>query len=101
VLSYQLIENSRQQKGLGRSTFVTLLRPATLLGVEPHIFQRVPEGKVAKNRAHLDVHVDEEQKLAEVERLTAWGARHIETHADRGPTTYVMQDPEGNEFCLH
>ncbi|WP_223167634.1 VOC family protein [Nonomuraea sp. SYSU D8015] len=25
----------------------------------------------------------------------------IETHSDRGPMTYVMRDPEGNEFCLH
>ena len=25
----------------------------------------------------------------------------IETHDDRGPVTYVMCDPEGNEFCVH
>jgi hypothetical protein len=24
-----------------------------------------------------------------------------ETHDDRGPLSYVMRDPEGNEFCLH
>jgi hypothetical protein len=29
------------------------------------------------------------------------GAELIATHDDRGPLTYVMRDPEGNEFCLH
>jgi hypothetical protein len=22
-------------------------------------------------------------------------------HRDHGPTTHVLRDPEGNEFCLH
>lgn len=57
--------------------------------------------KIAKNRVHLDVHVDPDQKEAEVERLVGLGAKLVETHSDRGPLTYVMQDPEGNEFCLH
>jgi hypothetical protein len=71
-------------------------------GVEPRLFfQRVPEGKVAKNRMHLDVHVDANRKAAEVDRLVGFGAELIGTHSDRGPTTYVMRDPEGNEFCLH
>jgi hypothetical protein len=64
-------------------------------------FQRVPEGKIAKNRVHLDIHVDADQKTAEVARLVGVGAQLIGTHSDRGPTTYVMRDPEGNEFCLH
>jgi Glyoxalase-like domain len=71
-------------------------------GVEPRLFfQRVPEGKVAKNRVHLDIHVEADQKTAEVERLVGLGAQLVETHSDRGPLTYVMRDPEGNEFCLH
>jgi hypothetical protein len=37
----------------------------------------------------------------EVARLTGLGAELIRTHDDRGPLTYVMRDPEGNEFCLH
>ena len=64
-------------------------------------FGKVPEGKVAKNRVHLDVHVDADRKTAEVERLMGLGAQPFETHSDRGPMTYVMRDPEGNEFCLH
>ena len=44
---------------------------------------------------------DEDRKDAEVERLIGLGAQHIDTQSDRGPTTHVMRDPEGNEFCLH
>ncbi|WP_442914067.1 VOC family protein [Kribbella sp. NBC_00359] len=61
----------------------------------------MPEGKTAKNRMHLDIHVDEDRKAAEVDRLVGLGAQLTETHSDRGPLTYVMRDPEGNEFCLH
>lgn len=86
----------------GRSAF----RDATACndpgGVEPRMyFQRVPEPKVAKNRVHLDIHVEPDRKPAEVERLTRLGAQLIETHSEQGPVTYVMRDPEGNEFCLH
>ena len=61
----------------------------------------MPEGKVAKNRVHLDIHVEPDLKAEEAARLTRLGAELIETHDDRGPLTYVMRDPEGNEFCLH
>lgn len=86
----------------GRSAFRDVAACRDLSGVEPRMyFQRVPEGKVAKNRVHLDVHVEPEQKAAEVERLSGLGARLLSTHDDRGPLTYVLADPEGNEFCLH
>jgi hypothetical protein len=73
-------------------------------------FQQVPEGKTVKNRVHLDVRaapgLDAEDRMAaleaECERLVALGAsrfRRIEpTAMDAG--IIVMQDPEGNEFCL-
>lgn len=71
-------------------------------GVEPRFFfQRVPEGKVAKNRVHLDIQVESERKADEVARLTGLGAELISSHDDRGPLTYVLRDPEGNEFCVH
>jgi len=71
-------------------------------GVEPRFFfQKVPEGKVAKNRMHLDIHVEPDRKADEVIQLTDLGAELISTHDDRGPLTYVMRDPEGNEFCVH
>jgi len=86
----------------GRSVFRDVAACADPEGVEPRLFfQRVPEGKLVKNRVHLDIDVEEERKLAEVDRLTGLGARLVATAADRGPIAYVMQDPEGNEFCLH
>ncbi|WP_329499328.1 VOC family protein [Kitasatospora herbaricolor] len=73
-------------------------------------FQRVPEGKVVKNRVHLDVRVGTglvgEERLAtlqaECTRLVALGAVHFRTliaDADN-ESCIVMQDVEGNEFCL-
>jgi catechol 2,3-dioxygenase-like lactoylglutathione lyase family enzyme len=86
----------------GRSAFRDVAACTDPTGTEPRLyFQKVPEGKTAKNRVHLDIHVEPDAKAAEVSRLTALGAELIETHDDRGPLTYVMRDPEGNEFCLH
>lgn len=86
----------------GRSAFRDVAACRDPSGVEPRLFfQRVPESKVAKNRVHLDVRVEPDRKLAEVERLEKLGARLIGTNSDRGPLTYVMCDPEGNEYCLH
>jgi Glyoxalase-like domain len=80
-------------------------------GIGPRIyFQRVPEGKQVKNRLHLDLSVGgghgtplEERKVsvdAEVERLRGEGATVVGPMELRGEYWVVMQDPEGNEFCL-
>ncbi|MBD0839475.1 MULTISPECIES: VOC family protein [unclassified Streptomyces] len=78
-------------------------------GVGPRLFfQRVPEGKVVKNRVHLDVRVATglvgEERLAALEaeraRLAPLGAVHVETLYDGHDACIVMQDVEGNEFCL-
>ena len=58
-------------------------------------FQEVPEPKVAKNRLHLDIEVRD--RPVEVDRLTANGATVIAQF----DSWTVLQDPEGNEFCLH
>lgn len=74
-------------------------------------FQRVPEGKVAKNRMHLDLNVggdlgvpDEERKTriaGEVARLKALGASdHRGAIEKMGEYWVRMNDPEGNEFCV-
>jgi glyoxalase superfamily protein len=68
-------------------------------------FQRVPERKQIKNRLHLDLEVGEERVEAMVEKLTALGAtkiRDVEDNFGPFPTEHwiVMQDPEGNEFCV-
>jgi hypothetical protein len=64
-------------------------------------FQRVPEPKSAKNRVHLDVPVEASRLDDEVQRLVASGASLTGYNTYPGHRAAVMQDPEGNEFCLH
>jgi hypothetical protein len=81
-------------------------------GKGPRVFlQRVPEGKVAKNRMHLDLNVgggrsvpvaERRQRVdAEVARLKALGATDERGSIERRDEYWVrMNDPEGNEFCV-
>lgn len=66
------------------------------------LFLQVPEGKEAKNRMHLDLIADPASggREAEVERLVALGATKLDDHDEWGHHWTVMQDPEGNEFCV-
>jgi hypothetical protein len=63
-------------------------------------FQRVPEGKAAKNRVHLDVNAGRDRMAAEVERLVGEGATVVGEREEMGSHWVVLTDPEGNEFCL-
>lgn len=86
----------------GRLQFAEAVAAADPTGAGPRLFfQRVPEAKAAKNRVHLDVPVDPEDLEAEVARLTGTGATFVEYGSHPGHRWAVMQDPEGNEFCLH
>jgi hypothetical protein len=83
-------------------------------GVGPRMFfQRVPEGKVAKNRVHLDIRVAAAHGVAggdreavqpvldaEADRLVGLGASVMRTVDEDGEYFMVLQDPECNEFCL-
>jgi catechol 2,3-dioxygenase-like lactoylglutathione lyase family enzyme len=81
-------------------------------GVLPAIgFLRVPEGKTAKNRMHVDVRVagdgpwdmvERERLIRErVPELVAAGATVVrEERYDEHLGHVVMLDPEGNEFCV-
>lgn len=80
-------------------------------GVGPRLyFQRVPEGKVVKNRVHLDVRVgtglvgDERLAalMAERDRLIPLGATEFQLQRADGvnESCITMLDVEGNEFCL-
>jgi hypothetical protein len=58
-------------------------------------FNRVPEPKIAKNRVHFDLRAV--GTIAdEVRRLAALDAVVVRS----GDELVVMQDPEGNEFCI-
>ncbi|MFG2194332.1 VOC family protein [Streptomyces sp. NPDC048639] len=82
-------------------------------GVGPRLwFQPVAEGKVVKNRVHLDlkvsggrtvpVEIRRQRVDAEVDRLVAAGAARQKILGCPGVDHYavVMRDPEGNEFCV-
>lgn len=92
----------------GRGAWSACVDPS---GVGPRLyFQRVPEGKVVKNRVHLDVRVGTglvgQERLARLEaecaRLVALGAVRVQLLPADGvnESCIVMRDIEGNEFCL-
>ncbi|WP_328443254.1 MULTISPECIES: VOC family protein [unclassified Amycolatopsis] len=81
-------------------------------GVLPSLsFLKVPEGKVVKNRLHLDIQAGGgrevpwetrwERVVEAIARLIAAGATVLQEHEAGGqPDHVVMADPEGNEFCV-
>jgi hypothetical protein len=77
--------------------FVALQAPDSR-SVKRMLFWRVPEAKGPKNRVHVDLATKD--PVSEIERLVALGATVIEAREGNGTRWTVMQDPEGNEFCL-
>jgi hypothetical protein len=81
-------------------------------GIGPAIgWLRVPEGKTAKNRLHIDIRVAGEGPWDLVERerlirdlvpvLEGAGATKVREESDGEHLAHVvMLDPEGNEFCV-
>jgi hypothetical protein len=78
-------------------------------GVGPRLlFHKVPEGKVVKNRWHLDLNVgaglrgSERQSAVRehAQRLVAAGAAIVGERHDDISWWMVLTDVEGNEFCL-
>jgi hypothetical protein len=81
-------------------------------GAGPAIgFLRVPEGKAAKNKMHIDIRVAGEPPWDMAERahlirakaaeLGAAGATTVREEPDGEDLGHiVMLDPEGNEFCV-
>jgi hypothetical protein len=85
-------------------------------GLRPPIwFQQVPEAKAGKNRLHLDLYPTGrdnalpperrieivEAKVAELAGLGASVERRTRYDDPADPVYYVvMNDPEGNEFCV-
>jgi predicted enzyme related to lactoylglutathione lyase len=63
----------------------------------------VAEAKATKNRMHVDLACRDAE--AEITRLVALGASLVDGtprqwRTGNGTRWVVMQDPEGNEFCL-
>ena len=73
------------------------------------LFQLVPEGKTAQKRVHLDVNTSDQsadsdtrktEVYAKVADLESKGAIRGEEFVVHRAHWVVMQDPEGNEFCV-
>jgi hypothetical protein len=65
------------------------------------LLQRVPEPRSGKNRVHWDwlaENVADQQ--AEVKRLEGLGAAKVSEYQEMGIQWVVMNDPEGNVFCI-
>lgn len=61
-------------------------------------FGRDHNRKTVKNRLHIDL--DPDDLDAEVERIVALGARHVDIGQSSDVGWVVLADPEGNEFCV-
>src|SRR4051812_29021932 len=62
--------------------------------------QRTSTAKSVKNRCHPDLRPQDDDVRAEVERLLELGARHVDVGQGDDEPFVVLQDPEGNEFCV-
>jgi hypothetical protein len=63
-------------------------------------FQKVPEGKTAKNRMHLDVSVGADAMHTRAKELESLGARIVGEYDEPGGHWITLLDPEQNEFCI-
>lgn len=75
-----------------------LLRPRS--GSGPNVSLDVaPSDRALPPRIHLDLYADDQ--AAEVERLESLGARQVHWPKRPADADYViMEDPEGNRFCV-
>jgi hypothetical protein len=60
--------------------------------------QKVPEERSGKNRLHFDLYTDEQE--AEVKRLLEIGATRHPRTPEPDEDFVVLEDPEGNLFCV-
>jgi predicted enzyme related to lactoylglutathione lyase len=72
-------------------------------GVRNLLFFKVPEPKLTKNRMHVDLAARDAD--AEIQRIVALGGALVDGappqwREGNGTRWVVMQDPEGNEFCI-
>ena len=103
-------EQFAEKIGLPRERWKDLSAVVDPAGSGPRLlFQRVPENKTVKNRVHLDLAVsvgakDREEgwqrALSHVDKLVAAGATVLREVNEVNGRCMVMQDPEGNEFCV-
>ena len=64
------------------------------------ILSRNDHPSPGKARLHLDLNATDRDQAAELDRLLSLGARPAEVGQTGEESWHVLQDPEGNAFCL-
>ena len=95
VLGY--VELSREEPDNG----IEIGPPSGFGGPAPTlVFSRTTEPRPGKLRLHFDVNPVDRDQDAELERLLSLGARPADVGQTGEESWHVLQDPEGNVFCL-
>ncbi|MFI6833591.1 VOC family protein [Kribbella sp. NPDC050241] len=92
---------------LGRSVALAHpLRTPTRGGHRPggvsahrHLLHAGRRRQTVKNRLHLDLTCDPEDRDEEIDRILSLGGRRVDIGQSGGESWTVLADPEGNEFC--
>lgn len=93
-LGYERRPDQPQEVG---GNYATVYKPSGVPGLHHVTFQKVPEPKRHKARAHLDLFVQNAAEL--VAEMLAAGATLATPDQHVGPVA-VLLDPAGNEFCV-
>jgi hypothetical protein len=64
------------------------------------VFGPVPDPTPGKVRLHIDLNATDRDQDAELERLLGLGARRADVGQRGDEGWHVLEDPEGNQFCL-
>ncbi|WP_045730712.1 VOC family protein [Pseudarthrobacter chlorophenolicus] len=81
--------------------YVEIGPPAGFGGLQPTIILSPSSNpRTGRLPLHIDVNPVDRDQAAELERLLALGARPADVGQAGDESWHVLQDPEGNEFCL-
>jgi Glyoxalase-like domain len=103
VLGYSVLDATDDlvEVGPDRGPDAELLEAVRRGPLAPTLFlAKVPEGKTTKNRLHVDVSPIDGTQAEEVARLESLGATRADVGQGPDVSWVVMEDPEGNEFCV-
>jgi hypothetical protein len=64
------------------------------------VFALVPDPTPGKARLHIDLNATDREQDAELQRLLELGARPADVGQTGDESWHVLEDPEGNQFCL-
>ena len=93
VLDYQVLSREDGEVEIGPADGFGGAAPTLVFG-------RVPDPTPGKVRLHIDLNATDRDQDAELERLLELGARPAAVGQSGNEGWHVLQDPEGNEFCL-